>query len=197
MTREHILDTAARVFGERGVANTSTNRIAAEAGVSVGTVYRYFSDRSVIVDELLRRILDSQERRVMEAMAGPTGTSVCETITLILEATTEELAADAPLVRALVEGVPFYDSGIPELELRIRLMVKLLVVRLLGPGDDREYDVMTFVLVNTCCAAVLRTALLDGDSQDHREILVMTARLITPLAEAEIEARKGRGPGRR
>ncbi|WP_280388026.1 TetR/AcrR family transcriptional regulator [Nocardia wallacei] len=174
------------------MANTSTNRIAAEAGVSVGTVYRYFSDRSVIVDELLRRLLDNQERRVMAAMAGPPRSSVRELVTSILEVTTEELAAEAPLVRALVEGVPFYDSGLPELELRIRLMVKMLVIQMLGPGDDHEYDVMTFVLVNTCYAAVMRTALLEDDSQDQREILMMTARLITPLAEAEIAARRAR-----
>ncbi len=70
-TREHILGTTARLFGERGIADTSTNRIAAAAGVSIGTVYRYFSDRAVMVEELLRRPVlrasalevDSTERR--------------------------------------------------------------------------------------------------------------------------------------
>ncbi|MFJ2838152.1 TetR/AcrR family transcriptional regulator [Nocardia sp. NPDC087230] len=42
-TRDHILDTAAELFGSHGVAQTSTNRIAAEAGVSIGTLYRYFA----------------------------------------------------------------------------------------------------------------------------------------------------------
>ncbi|MEU4707149.1 TetR/AcrR family transcriptional regulator [Nocardia salmonicida] len=51
-TRNQILDAAAELFGERGITETSTNRIAAAAGVSIGTVYRYFSDRSRMVDEL-------------------------------------------------------------------------------------------------------------------------------------------------
>ncbi|MGY1941755.1 TetR/AcrR family transcriptional regulator, partial [Nocardia gipuzkoensis] len=58
-TREQILDTAARLFGESGIAETSTNRIAAEAGLSIGTVYRYFPDRTAIVDELLERLLEN------------------------------------------------------------------------------------------------------------------------------------------
>ncbi|MGW0325589.1 TetR/AcrR family transcriptional regulator [Nocardia sp. NPDC003183] len=44
-TRNQILDAAPELFGERGITETSTNRIAVAAGVSIGTVYRYFSDR--------------------------------------------------------------------------------------------------------------------------------------------------------
>lgn len=69
-TREHILDTAARLFGERGIADTSTNRIAAEAGVSIGTVYRYFADRAVLVEELLARLLETIERRFTQQVFG-------------------------------------------------------------------------------------------------------------------------------
>ena len=38
-TRQEILDTAARLFAERGFAATSIKDIAAEAGVAVQTIY--------------------------------------------------------------------------------------------------------------------------------------------------------------
>ncbi|MFI6364995.1 TetR/AcrR family transcriptional regulator [Nocardia sp. NPDC050630] len=188
-TREHILDTAAELFGERGIANTSTNRIAAEAGVSIGTVYRYFADRSVIVEELLRRLLENVERRFTERIFGLSDKPILEMITGILEVITDELVANARLVRALVAGVQFYSSGIPEFEPRLRLLVKLLVIQLLGPGDDHEYDVMTFVLINTGFAAVLRASALEVDSRERKEAIEMTARMMTAMAEAEIKAK--------
>ncbi|GAB2634262.1 TetR/AcrR family transcriptional regulator [Nocardia goodfellowii] len=184
-TREHILDTAAALFGERGIANTSTNRIAAEAGVSIGTVYRYFSDRGVIVEELLRRLLENIEQRFTQQIFGLSDRSTLEMVTGILEVLAEELAAQARLVRALVEGVQFYSSGIPEFEPRLRLLVKVMVIQLLGPGDDHEYDVMTFVLINTCFAAVLRSAALEVDAQARQEAIRMTARMIAAWTDAE------------
>ncbi|WP_282783402.1 TetR/AcrR family transcriptional regulator [Nocardia sp. CC201C] len=50
-TRQLILDTSANLFGQRGIVNTSTNRIVAETGISIGTVYRHFPDRTVIAHE--------------------------------------------------------------------------------------------------------------------------------------------------
>ncbi|WP_040865352.1 TetR/AcrR family transcriptional regulator [Nocardia exalbida] len=183
-TREHILDTAARLFGERGIANTSTNRIAVEAGVSIGTVYRYFADRSVLVDELLERLLDTIERRFTRRVFGLSEKSIVEIVTDILEVITGELVANAQLVRALVAGVQFYSSGIPEFEPRLRLLVKVLLIQILGPGDDHEYELMTFVLINTGFAAVLRASALEGDSRERMEAVDMTARMIAAWIEA-------------
>lgn len=184
-TREHILDTAARLFGERGIADTSTNRIAAEAGVSIGTVYRYFSDRAVMVEELLRRLLENVEQRLTQHAWDSRERPVLDLVTRILEVITDELVANAQLVRALVAGVQFYNSGIPEFEPRLRLLVKVIVIQLLGPGDDHRYDTVTFVLINTCFAAVLRASALEVDSTERREAIAMTAEMIAAWTEVE------------
>lgn len=41
-TRVHILQTALRLFAERGISATSTRRIAKEAGVSEGLIFHHF-----------------------------------------------------------------------------------------------------------------------------------------------------------
>ncbi|MFD8248907.1 MULTISPECIES: TetR/AcrR family transcriptional regulator [unclassified Nocardia] len=188
-TREHILDTAARLFGERGIANTSTNKIAAEAGVSIGTVYRYFADRGVLVEELLERLLETVERRFTQRVFDLSGKTMHQVAADILGVITEELVANAKLVRALVAGVQFYSSGIPEFEPRLRLLVKVMLIQVLGPGDDHEYDVMTFVVINTGFAAVLRASALEVDDPARAEAIDMTARMIGAWAEAEAAAR--------
>jgi len=52
-----ILEAAARVLQRWGYAAATTNRIAREAGVSVGSVYEYFSDKEAVFEALIRREL--------------------------------------------------------------------------------------------------------------------------------------------
>ncbi|WP_405181797.1 TetR/AcrR family transcriptional regulator [Nocardia sp. NBC_01377] len=184
-TREHILDTAARLFGERGITNTSTNRIAAEAQLSVGTLYRYFADRAVIVDELLERLLKNIERRLTEQVFAVADRSIHTLFTDILQVISDELVANARLVRALVAGVQFYSSGLPEFEPRLHLLVKVALIQILGPGDDHKFDVMTFVILNTSFAAVLRASAVEVARTDRDEAIDMTARMFSAWIEAE------------
>ncbi|WP_043646317.1 TetR/AcrR family transcriptional regulator, partial [Nocardia thailandica] len=135
-TREHILTTAAALFAERGIANTSTNRIAAAAEISIGTLYRYFEDRDIIVDELLGRLQGEIERgfaeRVFDIPGLHTAVTVAEytsVIAQILDVFAEVLITNAALVRALAGRVHFYRSGIPELEPRLRVLVKVVLIQ--------------------------------------------------------------------
>lgn len=183
-TREHILTTAAALFAERGIAHTSTNRIAAAAEISIGTLYRYFADRDIIVDELLGRLQGELERgfaeRVLDIPGLTTASSVADytrVIAHILEVFAEVMVANAALVRALAGRVHFYRSGIPELEPRLRVLVKVVLIQALGPGDDREYDTMSVVLINTGFAAVVRATAVDYPEPQREEVIAMTARM--------------------
>ncbi|MFE7740734.1 TetR/AcrR family transcriptional regulator [Nocardia sp. NPDC057455] len=187
-TRAHILDTAARLFGEHGIANTSTNRIAAEAGVSVNTVYRHFSDRAVMVEELLEKLLENIEQHLIRSVSDSAGRTVLELSVTILEAITDELVANAALVRALAGGLAYYDSGLPGFEPRLRALLKVLLIQVLGPCTENAHDAIAFVLINIGFAAAVRAALLDADTGERQEVIVMTARLIATAAQAEIEA---------
>ncbi|MEU1999336.1 TetR/AcrR family transcriptional regulator [Nocardia gamkensis] len=192
-TREQILDTAARLFGECGIAETSTNRIAAEAGLSIGTVYRYFPDRTAIVDELRERLFDNAERRFTRWLSDLSQRPVPKLLPLVpkvstekLELLTEELFANAHLVRALGGEVQCRGSGIPEFEARLRPLVKVLLIQLLGPGDDHRYDVMAYVLVDIGFTTVLRATAREVHDHERREAITMTARIIGAWLESEI-----------
>ncbi|WP_174186961.1 TetR/AcrR family transcriptional regulator [Nocardia barduliensis] len=194
-TRERILDTAARLFGECGIAETSTNRIAAEAGLSIGAVYRYFPDRTAIVDELLERLLENAERRfthwVYDLSQRPITLrhpSVPKVSTEMLELFAEELVANAHLVRALGGEVQSHGSRVLEFELRLRPLVKVLVIQLLGPGDDHKYDLMAYVLINIGFAALLRTTAREVDDDQRREAIAMTVQMIGAWLENEVRA---------
>lgn len=56
-----VLDAADRVLAENGAAALTTTRVAAEAGISVGGLYRYLPDRDAIIDALAERYLGRLE----------------------------------------------------------------------------------------------------------------------------------------
>lgn len=69
-TVEAVLDAAARVFEEHGYAAGTTNRIAARAGVSIGTLYQYFPNKEALAATLLERHLEEAKRRLNGWIAG-------------------------------------------------------------------------------------------------------------------------------
>ena len=68
-TRARILDAAARVFSRHGYSAGTTNRIAAEADLSVGSLYQYFPNKDAILVELVRRHLDEGFQAVTTRLA--------------------------------------------------------------------------------------------------------------------------------
>ena len=64
-TYEALVDAGARLFARRGFDATQTPDIAAEAGVSVGTFYRYFDDKMEMFLEIQRRHLARAYHEVM------------------------------------------------------------------------------------------------------------------------------------
>lgn len=57
VTRNHILDTAVEVFNHKGVAHTSLNDIAKEAGVTRGAIYWHFADKLDMFDAMINRLI--------------------------------------------------------------------------------------------------------------------------------------------
>lgn len=61
-----ILEAAARILAQEGADALTTNHIAEVAGVSVGSLYRYFPDR----DSLVAALVDDRLARDTAAVAG-------------------------------------------------------------------------------------------------------------------------------
>jgi AcrR family transcriptional regulator len=72
-TVDAIVEATAQVFGARGYEQTTTARIAARAGVSVGSLYQYFPDKQALITAFVaRRLAEDVEllERVSARAAG-------------------------------------------------------------------------------------------------------------------------------
>ncbi len=67
-----ILDAAARVFARKGFHRATTREIAAEAGVSEGTLYNYFENKQALLVAMLERLAEIEAlTRTLEAGEEP------------------------------------------------------------------------------------------------------------------------------
>ncbi|WP_175411675.1 TetR family transcriptional regulator [Streptomyces sp. TRM64462] len=69
-TRTLILETALRLFQERGYDKTTMRAIAQEAGVSVGNAYYYFGSKEHLVQGFYDRIAAEHAAAVQPVLAG-------------------------------------------------------------------------------------------------------------------------------
>lgn len=66
---DFILEAAAQVLEAVGEAGFNTNAVAARAGVSIGTLYRYFPDKAAILRGLALRETQAHRDAVMTILA--------------------------------------------------------------------------------------------------------------------------------
>ena len=101
-----LIEATARVLVKEGFDQASTNRIAAKAGVSVGSLYQYFPNKEALVAAVMER-----HRRDLLQMARAT---LAEAATLPLEPAVRKLvgvsikahSVDPKLHRVLAEQIP-------------------------------------------------------------------------------------------
>lgn len=109
-TQAAILEGAARVFGERGYAATTTNHIAERAGVSIGTLYEYFPNKDAILAVLHAEHLQASRdllEGLVEQVRAPDGWQCVEVIARrFVEAVTAQHEQDPALHEVLFEQAP-------------------------------------------------------------------------------------------
>jgi AcrR family transcriptional regulator len=117
-TRERILAAAAHVFARHGYSAGTTNRIAAEAGLSIGSLYQYFPNKDAVLVELVRRHLDEGTAALAarlatlaeaEAQAEPgagTRPAIEDLIGVVVDAVLDNHVGDPRLHQVLFEEAP-------------------------------------------------------------------------------------------
>jgi AcrR family transcriptional regulator len=68
--RQRILDAAKELFAERGLAVT-LHDIARHAGLGVGTIYRHFPDKAMLIDLLFEEQLERMAELAQQALVDP------------------------------------------------------------------------------------------------------------------------------
>jgi AcrR family transcriptional regulator len=96
-----ILQATVQVLVKEGVAKITTKRVAARAGVSIGTLYQYFPNKNSLLYVLLRKRLASFESNFDAACTAMHGTKLAEMAEVLASAFVRTKFGDAETSIAL------------------------------------------------------------------------------------------------
>ena len=107
-TRQALLDTALRLFAERGYIGVRVEDIAKEAGVSRATFYKHFAERDEILASLFERLLGNTAD-----VAIPSDGRTEERVQALLDDTAQRMLEHETLAR-FVYSIPIrHDAVLP------------------------------------------------------------------------------------
>ena len=152
-----ILDAALKRFATNGFAATRMEQVAADAGVTAGTIYRYFPSKDALVDALVERHLDlswARGREVAEAYGSQTAREVLELL-LHRWADSLEHRHAASLLMVVVREAPQFPNAVRKYAQQLIGQGCLALERALRHGIERGEFPMLEIEANARALAAI------------------------------------------
>jgi AcrR family transcriptional regulator len=180
----------------------TTTRIAAVAGISIGTLYQYFSHRDAILDALQDREFERAMALVERVFSDPRAGRPHETARAIVVGLLELYAAAPGLHRVLaIEGLRVVKAGrVHAFDVRVIAVIRQFLATM-GPVVRRDnVDAASFVVYQSVRATML-ARLLESPPGVSDDVLVaeVTDMLLSYLIGGPAQgktARRTRAPRR-
>ena len=161
-TVETLLAAAARLLERESLAGFNTNRVAEVAGVSVGSLYQYFPNKSALIAALIDRQQGALAEAVEACVAALEGRTLHEALHALADLGIEQQYR-RPLLAAALDHEELrlpLGSRLRESEQRIGAAVASLLARHAGelaaplrPSDVQDVFVIAKALVEADAAA--------------------------------------------
>lgn len=143
-TRQALIEASYHLFTSHGFHATSMRDIAAEAGITVGSIYNHFADKEQIVKEVL--LVYHPIMRVMPILAEVEGQSVAELIHDAARRVMHEIDATPGILSLMyIELIELNGKHAPELIGTMFPLVQGFLARIYGSGEKiRPQEPLTF-----------------------------------------------------
>jgi len=107
LTLDHICEAAARLLEMGGASGLTTNHVAARAGYSIGTLYRWFPNKQALLALLAQREAAHLQARVALALAAaPPAMGIEDLVRIVIGAALQPFEGRPLLRRALLALLP-------------------------------------------------------------------------------------------
>lgn len=103
---ERIIEAGHAVLARDGYDALSTNRVAAEAGISPGSLYQYFPNKESVIEAVVERYSDRLAERITASLADRIDDAGPEAVRLTLEALLDALEENAEFLRVIADEIP-------------------------------------------------------------------------------------------
>lgn len=184
-TIETILDSAAHLLDRDGYRGLSTNRIAAQAHLSIGTVYRYFTDKDAIVVALRAHAEDDIMRRLIAAFAEGLTLDVVAGARHVLAALVDALEDHRGVTAAVINDLPLgaQSNVLPRLEEHLHHIARLALLQHFPHLGDVDADEILYLGMGTMLQLALRIAVDRPPAMSKESLLDRAALLVAGVNE--------------
>jgi AcrR family transcriptional regulator len=158
-----ILEAATRVLIRHGYTRTTTNRVAAEAGTSIGWFYQYFPSKDALVVALLRRHREAMVQVLASNLECLSATTPIEAaVREVVGAMLEAHGLNPRLHRVMIEEILRKDARaeVGDFEPRVEAMVAATLRQYSGRLRVRDVELAAFIVVRSMLA-VAHAAVVD------------------------------------
>ena len=176
-----VLDATVQVLERDGVDAATTTRIAEVAGVSIGTLYQYFSHRDAIFNALQDREFERALALVEGILSsGNLERSPRETVTAVVRGLAATYAACPGLHRMLaIEGLRVAKAErVYAFDLRVIGIIRHFLSATRAPVRRKNLDAAAFVAYQSVRATMLASLLERPPGLGHEELIAEVADLV-------------------
>jgi AcrR family transcriptional regulator len=168
--RGRILDAAKQVFSEQGI-DAQMDDVAARAGVGVGTVYRHFANKDVLLGALVKDKFDSFTERARAALDEP---DAWEAFCGLVWANAEHMSQDVGLQDTLRRATTAWEYA-EDSRLELQKVTSKLIKRAQREGKLRKdftVDELAMLMGGLCATMGPGAYPATFDWRRHLEIML-------------------------
>ena len=150
-TVDALIEATARLLIQEGYDRTSTNKIAALAGVSIGSLYQYFPSKEALVAAVVERHTQELSQLVLSAFLRVSESPIEVGIRELVVAGINGHSVDPALHRILAEEAPRIGplEGIDTVQRNGRALVRGYLETHRSEVNVADLDLAAFILVTT------------------------------------------------
>lgn len=172
-TFDALVEACAWLLPRRGYAGTTTNHVAARAGVNIASLYEYFPGKDAIVAQVAERLVQRVMARLAVGAERALAAGERDAVRVWIEWIHDTVAREKALVSVFVDQVPYTDQLEPIQAIRARLVEFSQQVRAHAGGFLRRElsDASLHLLINLVTSTILQSILDPPSDVSRRELL--------------------------
>src|SRR3990167_755681 len=181
-----LLEASGRVLERHGLANLTTNRVADEAGVSVGSLYQYFANKQELLEALLERMALDITRLVDARMAQLLEADVRTAVRMLLSDVLAFILSGNGRYRVLVRHWQQLQAlhVVDRLERYLSEVCRRYLLRHIRQFPIDNPMPMLFVMINATLMTLVRHLALDEPPLSDQQLIDELTNMLTAYLAA-------------
>jgi AcrR family transcriptional regulator len=189
----YLYEAVARILEQGGDGRLTTNHIADMAGVSIGTLYGYFPDKSALMRAMARHEMARQQEQLQRSLSNSSLSEPPEALVRhVIRAALRPFAA-RPKVRRRLMQLLMHDTAVLEAargaqQLVMRSLISALAARwpdqMVCLSDNAQYTLASAIIGAVHAVAIERPEYFETQEFEDEIVDIVVHRTMIPVSRA-------------